>query len=197
MLLRSPEECPELPGPAHQGERLLDQHRLARGCETLERRDRLIDLPGLRGRDGRRGNRAPAATFDGTNPDVRPGRSRLQSTRPTVIRWRRSTRRIAFTSVSTQARAISGRGRPFCVERDELDDSGLAAERRAEPVAGLASSARHDRLVHQVVAEHRRAPGTAGGDGLPEPDLGGPARRLIERVVPRGHVLSCGNSPGR
>src|SRR3954471_18979616 len=48
MLLRSPEEGPELPGPAHQGERLLDHHRLARGCESLERCDRLIDLPGLR-----------------------------------------------------------------------------------------------------------------------------------------------------
>jgi len=42
-----------------------------------------------------------------------PGRSRLQSTRPTVIRWPASTRRIAFTSASTQVRAMAGRGRSF------------------------------------------------------------------------------------
>jgi hypothetical protein len=65
----------------------------------------------------------------------------------------------------------------------------LASEGSAQPVVPLALARGHDRLVHQVVAEHGAAAGAALGHRGPEPALHLPALRLRQSVVPGGHVL--------
>src|ERR1700752_3877668 len=115
----------------------------------------------------------------GTNPEVSPGRSKLQSTRPTVTRWRWSCLRMGATRCFTHRRGVSGRGgfalgpglvvpadggdqvlyppagdlRPRAlglVQGDDLDKV-LTGEGRPQPVTVFALASRDDRLVHQVI----------------------------------------------
>ena len=104
-----------------------------------------------------------------------------------MIRCRLSCLRMAATRCLTHWRAMSGRGR-FCWSRVMNWTKCLPPKAWPEPVAVLAFAARHDRLVHQVVAEDGRALGATARHGLPEAGLHVPAVLLGELVVPGRHV---------
>src|SRR5262249_1006578 len=82
--------------------------------------------------------------------------------------------------------AMSG---PCCLGRCDKRDEVLLAEGRPKPVPVLALTARHDRLVHQVITEHGGAGGAAGRYLLPESGLRCPALLLGELVIPSGDDL--------
>src|SRR5436189_1754183 len=86
---------------------------------------------------------------------------------------------------------LGSNGRPSplsLIERNELNKV-LAGERRAKPIAVFPTTARHDWLVHQVVAKDGRARLTLAGDQLPEAGLRVPAIFLRQLVVPARHIL--------
>jgi hypothetical protein len=73
------------------------------------------------------------------------------------------------------------------IEGDTLNEM-FAAKFAGEPFGFGLPGAGQDRLVHQVVAENRRARGAGAGDGGPEFLLHRPAPGLGEGVVPRRDV---------
>ena len=137
-----------------------------------------------------------SAILSGTKPEVRPGRSRLQSTRPTVIRCRLSCLRMAAASCLTHWRAMSGRGRSCW--------SSVMNWTKCFPAKGAGSQSPSfrfppgdDRLVHQVVAEDG---GTVLAHGPPRPPRSVPARPSDpspRACRTRPERRSCGSSPGR
>ena len=116
------------------------------------------------------------------NIGLAPGNTRIS---PTAIRASRSRARTAFVGVLTPAAEIAERERPAALRAIRT------VCRPAPPPANrVPASCRGGSVVHQVVAEHRRTPGSNVRDRRPERRLGPPAGVLVEPVVPSGHVLA-------
>jgi len=77
------------------------------------------------------------------------------------------------------------------IQRDTLNEVTVVTplKGRPKPVAGLPGASGHDRLVHQVVAEDRRAVSAPLGHRLPEPSLDIPPFPFAEAIIPFGNAL--------
>ena len=124
----------------------------------------------------------------GMKPEVRPGRSRLHGTNLTVTRCAHRACEWPPPVVTPLPGNVWPRT-VFLVQRDELDEITVTPQKAAPANRRLPAAARHDRFVHQVVAEDGRALGASLGNGLPELGLGVPPLLLAEPVVPRGHIF--------
>ena len=121
----------------------------------------------------------------GVRPDLRPGDDADGDRRPGVRLADRpgQLRDPGLGDLDTRP-PLRGLRDPL----DEVEAAEFAADPARLPLLGRPAD---DRLVHQVVAEHRGMAGTRLGDLLPPACLNLPALRLVERVVPGGDAVEA------
>src|SRR5437773_1258305 len=78
-------------------------------------------------------------------------------------------------------------GAPRWIERQTLDEIPVPKGARC-PIAVFGIPA-DDRLVHEVVAKHRRAAAAGVCDGIPKSGLDSPPGALAEDIIPGRHLL--------